>query len=173
MLSHNAEHQGVVRRKRLQAGRMPIRPARQGRAPHSLPSSARRSRGQDHGMVGMIPDTKARELFGANIVGAEAAAVNLETVEEEIMHAIFPHPTDCERKRGSGARCVRTGGEGFVSLPPVPRSCGHSDRPSRERDDRISEADANRPSWRDRIGSEVAARKILERVSSRETRSSY
>jgi dihydrolipoamide dehydrogenase len=57
--------------------------------------------GEDQGLVKVIFDKKTGQLLGAHMVGAEVTeliqgyvvAMNLETTEEELMHAIFPHPT--------------------------------------------------------------------------------
>jgi dihydrolipoamide dehydrogenase len=60
--------------------------------------------GEDQGMAKVIFDRKTGQLLGAHLVGAEVTeliqgfvvAMNLETTEEELMHAIFPHPTISE-----------------------------------------------------------------------------
>jgi dihydrolipoamide dehydrogenase len=52
-------------------------------------------------MVKTIFDKKTGQLLGAHMVGAEVTeliqgfviAMNLETTEEELIHAVFPHPT--------------------------------------------------------------------------------
>jgi len=57
--------------------------------------------GETEGMVKTIFDAKTGKLLGAHMVGAEVTeliqgfviAMNLETTEEELMHAVFPHPT--------------------------------------------------------------------------------
>jgi dihydrolipoamide dehydrogenase len=57
--------------------------------------------GEPEGMVKTIFDAKTGELLGAHMVGAEVTeliqgfviAMGLETTEEELMHAVFPHPT--------------------------------------------------------------------------------
>ena len=57
--------------------------------------------GEDQGLVKVIFDKKTGQLLGAHMVGAEVTeliqgyvvAMNLETTEEELMHAVFPHPT--------------------------------------------------------------------------------
>ncbi|MSO92100.1 MAG: dihydrolipoyl dehydrogenase [Rhodospirillales bacterium] len=57
--------------------------------------------GETDGMVKTIFDAKTGQLLGAHMVGAEVTelihgfvvAMNLETTEAELMHAIFPHPT--------------------------------------------------------------------------------
>ena len=57
--------------------------------------------GEDQGLVKVIFDKKTGQLLGAHMVGAEVTeliqgyvvAMNLETTEEELIHAIFPHPT--------------------------------------------------------------------------------
>ncbi|GAB5469085.1 MAG: dihydrolipoyl dehydrogenase [Rhodospirillales bacterium] len=57
--------------------------------------------GEDQGLVKTIFDAKTGQLLGAHLVGAEVTeliqgfviAMNLETTEEDLMHAIFPHPT--------------------------------------------------------------------------------
>jgi dihydrolipoamide dehydrogenase len=65
--------------------------------------------GEDQGFVKTIFDRKTGELLGAHMVGAEVTelihgfvvAMNLETTEEELMHAIFPHPTLSEMMKES------------------------------------------------------------------------
>ena len=57
--------------------------------------------GEPEGLVKTIFDAKTGKLLGAHMVGAEVTeliqgfviAMNLETTEEELMHAVFPHPT--------------------------------------------------------------------------------
>src|SRR5215208_3591457 len=57
--------------------------------------------GEPDGLVKTIFDKKTGQLLGAHMVGAEVTeliqgfviAMNLETTEEELMHAVFPHPT--------------------------------------------------------------------------------
>tara|TARA_R110002124_G_scaffold67647_6_gene183623 strand:- start:7232 stop:8671 length:1440 start_codon:yes stop_codon:yes gene_type:complete len=57
--------------------------------------------GEPDGMVKTVFDEKTGQLLGAHMVGAEVTeliqgyvvAMNLETTEEELMHAVFPHPT--------------------------------------------------------------------------------
>ncbi len=57
--------------------------------------------GEPDGLVKTIFDKKTGELLGAHLVGAEVTeliqgfmiAMNLETTEEELIHAVFPHPT--------------------------------------------------------------------------------
>ncbi|RXF73885.1 dihydrolipoyl dehydrogenase [Hansschlegelia zhihuaiae] len=57
--------------------------------------------GEPEGLVKTIFDAETGELLGAHMVGAEVTeliqgfviAMNLETTEEELMHAVFPHPT--------------------------------------------------------------------------------
>ncbi len=57
--------------------------------------------GEDQGLIKTIFDEKSGELLGAHMVGAEVTeliqgfviAMNLETTEEELIHAVFPHPT--------------------------------------------------------------------------------
>jgi len=57
--------------------------------------------GEPDGLVKTIFDAKTGKLLGAHMVGAEVTeliqgyvvAMNLETTEEELMHAVFPHPT--------------------------------------------------------------------------------
>ncbi len=57
--------------------------------------------GEPDGMVKTIFDAKSGKLLGAHMVGAEVTeliqgyvvAMNLETTEEELIHAVFPHPT--------------------------------------------------------------------------------
>jgi dihydrolipoamide dehydrogenase len=57
--------------------------------------------GETEGFVKTIFDRKTGELLGAHMVGAEVTeliqgfviAMNCETTEEELIHAVFPHPT--------------------------------------------------------------------------------
>ena len=57
--------------------------------------------GEPDGMAKTIFDKKTGQLLGAHLVGAEVTeliqgfvvAMNLETTEEELIHAVFPHPT--------------------------------------------------------------------------------
>lgn len=57
--------------------------------------------GEPEGLVKTIFDAKTGQLIGAHLVGAEVTelvqgfviAMNLETTEEELIHAVFPHPT--------------------------------------------------------------------------------
>jgi dihydrolipoamide dehydrogenase len=57
--------------------------------------------GEDQGLVKTIFDAKTGRLIGAHLVGAEVTeliqgfvvAMGLETTEEELIHAVFPHPT--------------------------------------------------------------------------------
>ncbi len=57
--------------------------------------------GEPDGMIKTFFDKKTGQLLGAHMVGAEVTeliqgfvvAMGLETTEEELMHAIFPHPT--------------------------------------------------------------------------------
>jgi len=57
--------------------------------------------GEPDGLVKTIFDARTGRLVGAHMVGAEVTeliqgfvvAMNLETTEEELMHAVFPHPT--------------------------------------------------------------------------------
>ncbi|WP_112323772.1 dihydrolipoyl dehydrogenase [Oceanibium sediminis] len=57
--------------------------------------------GEQEGMVKTIFDAKTGELLGAHMVGAEVTELiqgyvvgrQLETTEEDLMHAVFPHPT--------------------------------------------------------------------------------
>jgi dihydrolipoamide dehydrogenase len=57
--------------------------------------------GEPDGLVKTIFDKKTGQLLGAHLVGAEVTeliqgfviAMNLETTEEELIHAVFPHPT--------------------------------------------------------------------------------
>ncbi|MFG1212508.1 dihydrolipoyl dehydrogenase [Xanthobacter flavus] len=57
--------------------------------------------GEPDGLVKTIFDAKTGELLGAHMVGAEVTeliqgfvvAMNLETTEEDLIHAVFPHPT--------------------------------------------------------------------------------
>ncbi|MGQ4272879.1 dihydrolipoyl dehydrogenase [Terrihabitans sp. B22-R8] len=60
--------------------------------------------GEPDGLVKTIFDAKTGELLGAHMVGAEVTeliqgfvvAMNLETTEEDLIHAVFPHPTISE-----------------------------------------------------------------------------
>jgi dihydrolipoamide dehydrogenase len=57
--------------------------------------------GEPEGLVKTIFDADSGRLVGAHMIGAEVTeliqgfvlAMNLETTEEELMHAVFPHPT--------------------------------------------------------------------------------
>ncbi len=57
--------------------------------------------GEPEGLVKTIFDKTSGQLLGAHMIGAEVTeliqgfvvAMNLETTEEELMHAVFPHPT--------------------------------------------------------------------------------
>jgi dihydrolipoamide dehydrogenase len=57
--------------------------------------------GEPDGLVKTIFDKKTGQLLGAHMVGAEVTeliqgyviAMNLETTEEDLIHAVFPHPT--------------------------------------------------------------------------------
>ncbi|MFD1331339.1 dihydrolipoyl dehydrogenase [Methylopila musalis] len=57
--------------------------------------------GEPDGLVKTIFDAETGELIGAHLVGAEVTeliqgfvvAMNLETTEAELIHAVFPHPT--------------------------------------------------------------------------------
>ncbi len=57
--------------------------------------------GEPEGLVKTIFDAKTGQLLGAHLIGAEVTeliqgfmiAMNLETTEEELIHAVFPHPT--------------------------------------------------------------------------------
>jgi dihydrolipoamide dehydrogenase len=57
--------------------------------------------GEPEGLVKTVFDAKTGRLLGAHLVGAEVTeliqgfviAMALETTEEELMHAVFPHPT--------------------------------------------------------------------------------
>ena len=57
--------------------------------------------GEPEGLVKTIFDAKTGQLVGAHMVGAEVTeliqgfvvAMNLETTEEDLIHAVFPHPT--------------------------------------------------------------------------------
>jgi dihydrolipoyl dehydrogenase len=64
---------------------------------------------EPEGLVKTVFDARTGELLGAHMVGAEVTeliegfvvAMNLETTEEELMHAIFPHPTLSETMKES------------------------------------------------------------------------
>ena len=57
--------------------------------------------GEDQGLVKTIFDKKTGKLLGAHLIGAEVTeliqgfviAMNCETTEEELINAVFPHPT--------------------------------------------------------------------------------
>jgi dihydrolipoamide dehydrogenase len=57
--------------------------------------------GEPEGLVKTIFDAKTGKLLGAHMIGAEVTeliqgfviAMGLETTEEDLMHAVFPHPT--------------------------------------------------------------------------------
>ena len=57
--------------------------------------------GETEGFVKTIFDAATGELLGAHMIGAEVSeliqgfvlAMELETTEAELMHAIFPHPS--------------------------------------------------------------------------------
>ena len=57
--------------------------------------------GEPDGLVKTVFDADTGELLGAHMVGAEVTelvqgfviAMNLETTEEDLIHAVFPHPT--------------------------------------------------------------------------------
>ena len=57
--------------------------------------------GEPEGLVKTIFDAATGELLGAHMVGAEVTeliqgfgiAKSMEAVEEDLMHAVFPHPT--------------------------------------------------------------------------------
>ena len=65
--------------------------------------------GEDQGLAKTVFDKKTGQLLGAHLVGAEVTeliqgfvvAMNLETTEEELMHAVFPHPTLSETMKES------------------------------------------------------------------------
>jgi dihydrolipoamide dehydrogenase len=57
--------------------------------------------GEPEGLVKTIFDAKTGQLLGAHMIGAEVTeliqgfvvAMGLETTEQDLMHAVFPHPT--------------------------------------------------------------------------------
>jgi dihydrolipoamide dehydrogenase len=57
--------------------------------------------GEPEGLVKTVFDAATGELLGAHMIGAEVTeliqgygiAKTLETTEQELMHAVFPHPT--------------------------------------------------------------------------------
>ncbi|MEQ8900405.1 MAG: dihydrolipoyl dehydrogenase [Roseovarius sp.] len=57
--------------------------------------------GEAEGMIKTVFDEKTGELLGAHMIGAEVTELiqgyvvgrQLETTEEDLMHAVFPHPT--------------------------------------------------------------------------------
>jgi dihydrolipoamide dehydrogenase len=60
--------------------------------------------GEDRGLAKTVFDAATGKLLGAHLAGAEVTeliqgfvlAMNLETTEEELIHAVFPHPTISE-----------------------------------------------------------------------------
>ncbi|MFC7052938.1 dihydrolipoyl dehydrogenase [Hansschlegelia quercus] len=87
---------GLTEKKAKEQGRK----VRIGRFPFNANGKAI-ALGEPEGLVKTIFDEKTGELIGAHLVGAEVTeliqgfviAMNLETTEEELMHAVFPHPT--------------------------------------------------------------------------------
>ncbi len=87
---------GLTEKKAKEAGRE----IRVGRFPF-IGNGKAIALGEPEGMVKTIFDAKTGELLGAHMVGAEVTeliqgfvvAMNCETTEEELMHAVFPHPT--------------------------------------------------------------------------------
>lgn len=87
---------GVTEKKAKEQGRK----IKVGRFPFSGNGKAI-ALGEPEGLVKTIFDADTGELIGAHMVGAEVTeliqgfvvAMNLETTEEELMHAVFPHPT--------------------------------------------------------------------------------
>ncbi|GLK55292.1 dihydrolipoamide dehydrogenase [Methylopila capsulata] len=87
---------GVTEKKAKEQGRK----VRVGRFPFNGNGKAI-ALGEPEGLVKTIFDAETGELIGAHMVGAEVTeliqgfvvAMNLETTEEELMHAVFPHPT--------------------------------------------------------------------------------
>ena len=71
-----------------------------GRFPYSANGKAI-ALGESEGLVKTIFDAQTGALLGAHLLGSEATeliqgfviAMNLETTEEELIHAVFPHPT--------------------------------------------------------------------------------
>jgi dihydrolipoamide dehydrogenase len=57
--------------------------------------------GEPDGLIKTVFDKRTGQLLGAHMIGAEVTeliqgfvvAMNLETTEEELIHAVFPHPT--------------------------------------------------------------------------------
>jgi dihydrolipoamide dehydrogenase len=57
--------------------------------------------GEPEGLVKTVFDARTGELLGAHMIGAEvteliqgyAIARTLESTEQELIHAVFPHPT--------------------------------------------------------------------------------
>jgi dihydrolipoamide dehydrogenase len=87
---------GLTEKKAKELGRK----VRVGRFPFNANGKAI-ALGEPEGLVKTIFDEKTGELIGAHLVGAEVTeliqgfviAMNLETTEEELMQAVFPHPT--------------------------------------------------------------------------------
>ena len=87
---------GLTEKKAKEAGRK----IKVGRFPFSGNGKAI-ALGEPEGLVKTIFDAETGELIGAHMVGAEVTeliqgfvvAMNLETTEEELIHAVFPHPT--------------------------------------------------------------------------------
>ena len=80
--------------------------------------------GETEGFVKLVFDAKYGELLGAHLIGSQATeliaelvmAKKLEATEEEIIHAMHPHPTYSEADHGSGRRRRRPGDSPVVTL---------------------------------------------------------
>ena len=87
---------GLTEKKAKEAGRT----VKVGRFPFNANGKAI-ALGEPEGLVKTIFDAETGELLGAHMVGAEVTeliqgfvvAMNLETTEADLMHAVFPHPT--------------------------------------------------------------------------------
>jgi len=87
---------GLTEKKAKEAGRE----VRVGRFPF-VGNGKAIALGEDQGLVKTVFDKKTGQLLGAHLVGAEVTeliqgfmvAMNLETTEQELIHAVFPHPT--------------------------------------------------------------------------------
>ena len=101
MLAHKAEHEGVICVEAI-AGKKPHPGYKVKVGRFSFIGNGKAiALGEPDGMVKTVFDEKTGQLLGAHMVGAEVTeliqgyvvAMNLETTEEELMHAVFPHPT--------------------------------------------------------------------------------
>ncbi|AEC21329.1 dihydrolipoamide dehydrogenase [Pusillimonas sp. T7-7] len=92
-------HVGLTEQQARDAGR----PVRVGKFPFAANGKAI-ALGETDGFVKVVFDADSGELIGAHMVGDEVTemiqgyvvATELETTEAELMHTIFPHPTQSE-----------------------------------------------------------------------------